>query len=56
MDKDITVTIVLSVMVVALSFLGNQMLMGSFVFLIIVATEIAYRGYLKYVKKTYEKK
>jgi 4-hydroxybenzoate polyprenyltransferase len=50
MDKDIMIAIVLSVIVIALSFWKNQFLMGSFVFLIIVAVEIAYRVYLKYIK------
>lgn len=50
MDKDIMIAIVPSVIVIALSFWKNQFLMGSFVFLIIVAAEIAYRVYLKYIK------
>jgi len=52
MDKDIIIAVVLSVIVIVLSFLGNQMLMGIFVIFLIAVAEIGYKLYLKLMKKS----
>jgi hypothetical protein len=51
MDNDIVVALVLSVIVMALSFWKNQFLMGAYSVLLIVGAEVIYRIYLKYEKK-----
>jgi len=47
MDKDIIIAVVLSVIVIVLSFLGNRMLMGIFIISLIAVSEIGYKVYLK---------
>ena len=47
MDKDIIIAVVLSVIVIVLSFLEDQMLMGIFIISLIVVSEIGYKIYLK---------